>query len=156
MKRSCNYTSLTSIARTVKGLLNFYLSRKQMPFLKERKQKAQLARNCLKCNSWVSKLNNFLGVAHHTPRGCPPPTPTPTWHCKPRWQPRHHFWSLLLPYLSWLFQTLTKTLTCFGISYLWNVYGAEVLPCIFCNYGNYSCTIITTALGGSLHFGTDL
>ena len=56
----------------MKGLLNFYLSRKQMPFLKEQKQKAKLARNCLKCKSWVSKLNNFLGVAHHIPRGCPP------------------------------------------------------------------------------------
>ena len=65
MKRSCNYTSLTSIARTVKGLLNFYLSRKQMPFLKEQKQKAKLARNC-------PKLNNFLEEVHHTPRGCPP------------------------------------------------------------------------------------
>ena len=72
MKRSCNYTSLTSIARTVKGLLNFYLSRKQMPFLKEQKQKAKLARNCPKCNSGVSKLYNFLGEAHHTPQGVPP------------------------------------------------------------------------------------
>ena len=26
----------------------------------------------------------------------------------------------------------------------------------FCNYWNYSCTIITTVLGGSLHFGTNL
>ena len=111
MKRSCNYTSLTSIARTVKGLLNFYLSRKQMPVLKEQKQKAKLARNCLKCNFWVSKLNNFLGVAHHTPRGCPPSHTCSNLALWPRWQPRHHFWSLLLPQLSWLFQTLTKTLT---------------------------------------------
>ena len=60
---------------------------------------------------WVLKLNNFLGEAHHTPQAVPPPpTPTPTWHCVPKWQPRHHFWSLLLPQLSWLFQTLTKTL----------------------------------------------
>ena len=89
-----------------------------MPFLKEQKQKAKLTRNCLKCNSWVSKFSNFLGVVHHTPRGCPPPTPTPTWYCVPRWQPRHHFWSLLLPQLSWLFQTLTKTpvMRCRGLS----------------------------------------
>ena len=67
MKRSCNYTSLASIART-EGLLYFYLSKKQMPFLEEQKQKAKLARNWLKCNARVSQSNNFLGEAHHTPK----------------------------------------------------------------------------------------
>ena len=73
MKRSCNFTRLTSIARTVKGLLNFYLSRKQMPFLKEQKQKAKLARNCPKWNPGASKLLlYFLGGPSYPTRGMAP------------------------------------------------------------------------------------
>ena len=111
MKRSCYNTSLASIAR-IKSLSYFYPFRQQMSFLKELKQKAKLARNCPKCNPRASKLTIFFfcGGASYPPGGGPPPTPTPTWHCVPRWRLRPHFWSRLLQHLSWLFQTLTKTL----------------------------------------------
>ena len=47
-------TSLASAVR-MKSLLYFYLFKQQMPFLKELKQKAKLARTCPKCNPGASK-----------------------------------------------------------------------------------------------------
>ena len=65
----------------------------------------------------------FQGVAPNPPQQSsdnPPPTPTPTWYCVPRWWLHRHISSLLLLHLSLRLQILTKTL----VNLLFNPRGA--------------------------------
>ena len=81
-------TSLASAVR-MKSLFYFYFFKQQMPFIKELKQKAKLARACPKCTPGASKSkNNFGGGPLYPQGGWPHLTATPTWQCVPRWGPR--------------------------------------------------------------------
>ena len=75
MKRSCNNTSLASIAR-IKSLSYFYPFRQRIPFLKELKQKAktesQIGQKLPKMQPRGLKINKFFGEPH-IPQGVPPP-----------------------------------------------------------------------------------
>lgn len=65
-------TSFTSAVR-MKSLLYFYLLKQQMPFLKELKQKAKLARTCPKCSPGASKCKKtILEEAPYTHKGAGP------------------------------------------------------------------------------------
>ena len=118
-KKLLSNTSLASAVR-VKCLLHIFIfsSSKINVSLKRAKAESQIGQSLSKTQPRGLKKDNFGGGSLYPQKGWPHLTATPTWHCVPRWRLRPHFWSLLQQQLSWLFQTLVKTLNKHKVSLL--------------------------------------